>query len=211
MPKEYVHLSLLERDQITILRHDKKSMGDIAKSLGRSKSSISREIKRNSSAEYNLYMSHRAHERSELRREQASARLRLKDALIVSYVTTKLKLNWSPEIIAGTIKLEQPGLSISHEAIYQYIYHPDTENRQELIGYLARAHRKRRPKGIGRKARKTKIPNRVPIDDRPARSQSAILTQPLGCFVSKSLIDSERGGKKGDSGGTKKIGPAKGV
>ena len=113
MPKEYVHLSLLERDQITILRHDKKSMGDIAKSLGRSKSSISREIKRNSSAEYNLYMSHRAHERSELRREQASARLRLKDALIVSYVTTKLKLNWSPEIIAGTIKLEQPGLSIS--------------------------------------------------------------------------------------------------
>ncbi|MFZ3089814.1 MAG: helix-turn-helix domain-containing protein, partial [Nitrospirota bacterium] len=65
MPKEYVHLSLLERDHITILRHDKKSMGDIAKSLGRSKSSISLEIKRNSSAEYNLYMSHRAHERSE--------------------------------------------------------------------------------------------------------------------------------------------------
>ncbi|MEK7190824.1 MAG: IS30 family transposase [Pseudomonadota bacterium] len=174
MPKEYVHLSLLERDQITVMRHDKKSMGDIAKALGRSKSTLSREIKRNSSAEYKLYMSHRAHERSKLRREQASIRLRLKDELIVSYVTTKLKLGWTPEIIAGAIKLDQPGLSISHEAVYQYIYHPDTENRQELIGYLARAHRKRRPRGIGRKTRKTKIPNRVPIDDRPAAVEDRI-------------------------------------
>ena len=81
---------------------------------------------------------------------------------------------WSPELIAGRIELDQPGLSISHEAIYQYIYHPDTKDRQELIRCLRRAHRKRRNKGIGRKERKTKIPNRVPIDQRPQSVETRI-------------------------------------
>lgn len=174
MPREYVHLSLLEREQITLLRHEKKSIGDIAKALGRSKSTISREIKRNCSPSYNLYLAHRAHERAELKREQASSRRRLKDAFIVSYVTAKLKLGWTPEIIAGTIRLEHQGFSISHEAIYQYIYHPDTENRQELIACLPRAHRKRRPKGICRKTRKIRISNRIPINDRPAEVENRI-------------------------------------
>ncbi|MBI5903863.1 MAG: IS30 family transposase [Deltaproteobacteria bacterium] len=38
---------------------------------------------------------------------------------------------------------------------------------RELIQCLRRAHRKRRNKGIGEKERKTRIPNRVPIDQRP--------------------------------------------
>ena len=36
-----------------------------------------------------------------------------------------------------------------------------------MINYLRRAHKKRRAKGFGRKERKTKIPNRIPIDARP--------------------------------------------
>ena len=82
-------------------------------------------------------------------------------------MTAKLKQGWSPEQIAGRIGLDHPGLSISHEAIYQYIYHPETEDRQELVGCLRRAHRKRRNKSIGRRERRTKIPNRVSIDSRP--------------------------------------------
>ena len=57
--------------------------------------------------------------------------------------------------------------SISHEAVYQYIYHPKTECREELIGYLVPGRRKRKKKGVGRKERKTKIPNRIPIEERP--------------------------------------------
>lgn len=165
--REYLHLSLSERDLITTMFAEEKSLGEIAKALGRSKSTVSREIKRNSSPEYRLYLSHRAHGRAELRKKQANTHQRLKDERTESYVRSMLKDGWSPELIAGRIDIDQPGLSISHEAIYQYIYHPDTENRQELIQCLRRAHRKRRNKGIGRKERKTKIPNRVPIDQRP--------------------------------------------
>jgi IS30 family transposase len=167
MKKEYVHLSLKERDIITTMLSEEKSLGDIAKVLGRSKSTISRELKRNRSPEYKLYLSHRAHGRAELRRKEASKRQRLKSSRIVSYVKAKLKEGWSPELISGRIGIDHPGLSVSHEAIYQYIYHPETEGRQDLIWCLIRAHRKRKQKGIGRKERKTKIPNRVPIDLRP--------------------------------------------
>lgn len=151
---------------------EEKSLGEISKALGRSKSTVSREVKRNSSPEYRLYLSHRAQGRAELRKTQANTHKRLKDEHTEAYVRSMLKDGWSPELIAGRIEIDQPGLSISHEAIYQYIYHPDTKNRQELIQCLRRAHRKRRNKGIGRKERKTKIPNRVPIDQRPPSVES---------------------------------------
>ena len=153
---------------------EEKSLGEIAKALGRSKSTVSREIKRNSSPEYRLYLSHRAHGRAELRKTQANTHQRLKNERIEAYVRSMLKDGWSPELIAGRIGFDQPGLSISHEAVYQFIYHPDTEGRQELIQCLRRAHRKRRNKGIGRKERKTKIPNRVPIDQRPPSVETRI-------------------------------------
>lgn len=65
MGKQYVHLSLAERDQITQLLWDGKEVSGIAEALGRDKSTISRELKRNSSPEYKKYLSHRAHLRAE--------------------------------------------------------------------------------------------------------------------------------------------------
>ena len=91
----------------------------------------------------------------------------------------------SPELIAGRIGLEHSGLSISHEAIYQYIYHPKTEGRAELIGHLVRGHRKRKPKGIGRRERKTKIPNRIPLEARP---QSVETRHRFGHWEGDSLV-----------------------
>ena len=94
-------------------------------------------------------------------------------------------IGWSPEIIAGRIKKDLPGLSVSHEAIYQYIYHPQTPNRHELINCLRRTHRKRKNKGIGRKERKTKIPNRVSIDARPKSVETRLQ---FGHWEGDSLI-----------------------
>jgi IS30 family transposase len=145
-----------------------KSVREIAQVLGRSPSTVSRELQRNASPEYRLYLSHRADSRATARRQRASRRPRLKQAQILSYVRTKLAAGWSPEQIAGRIGIDQPGQAISHEAIYQYIYHPQTEGRRELIRCLRRAHRQRKAHGLGRRERKTKIPNRVPIDCRPA-------------------------------------------
>ena len=167
MGKHYIQLSLAERDQITQLLWEGKKASEIAEALGRDKSTISRELKRNSSPEYKKYLSHRAHLRAEKRREDASNRERLKDDFIRRYVEEKLQLGWSPELISGRIKIEHHGYSISYEAIYQYIYHDETPNREDLIRCLRRSHCKRKKKGIGRKERKTKIPNRVPIDERP--------------------------------------------
>jgi len=143
MAKKYKHLTLSERDKITTMLYDHKSLGEIAFALGRSKSTLSREVKRNASSEYKLYLSHRAHGRSEARNKQSRSRPRLKNSQIVSFVMTKLKAGWSPDTlgdesstrqIAGRLPKAHPGLSISYEAIYQYIYHSETPERSELIG-----------------------------------------------------------------------------
>ncbi len=60
----------------------------------------------------------------------------------------------------------------NHDAIYQYIYHPQNPRRLEMSNLLRRAHKKRRTRGIGRKERKTKIPNRISIDARPRSVES---------------------------------------
>ncbi len=167
MGKGYRHLNLTERDRITELKSEGVGLRKIAEELGRSPSTLSRELKRNATPAYKLYLSHRAHERAVKRKQEAGIRPRLKDERIVSYVRTRLVWEWSPELISGRISQEIRGVAMSHEAIYQYIYHPTTEGREELIGHLVRGHRKRKKKGIGRKERKTKIPNRIPIEARP--------------------------------------------
>jgi IS30 family transposase len=167
MAKEYKQLSLKERDRITEMKSEGMSLRAIAKELERSPSTLSRELKRNGTPAYMVYLSHRAHERAVKRKKESGQRGRLKDKQTVVYVREKLKEGWSPELIAGKIGQDIRGASISYEAIYQYIYHPSTEGREEIIGQLVRGHRKRKSKGIGRKERKTKIPNRVPIEERP--------------------------------------------
>ena len=188
MEKGYRHLSLAERDRITEMKSDGMSLRAIARELGRSPSTLSRELRRNATHSYKVYLSHRAHERAVTRKKESGKRPRLKDERIVSYVRKKLSIDWSPEIIANKIAQEIRGASISHEAIYQYIYHPKTQDREELIGQLVRSHRKRKQKGIGRKERKTKIPNRISINERPV---SADNRSRYGHWEGDSLVSSK--------------------
>ena len=160
-------MSLEERDRITEMKSGGLSLRAMAHELERSPSTLSRELKRNATSAYRIYLSHRAHERAVRRKQEASQRPRLKNCEVVSYVRARLAEDWSPELIAGRIGQDLPSLSISHEAIYQYIYQPKTEGRAELIGHLVRGHCRRKKKSIGRKERKTKIPNRTPIEERP--------------------------------------------
>jgi IS30 family transposase len=172
MGKSYNQLSLEERDRITELTRQECTVTGIAEALGRSKATISRELRRNSTPAYKLYLSHRAHERAVKRKREAGERPKLKSEEVVSYVRAKLTEDWSPELIAGRLSEDVHGMSISHEAIYQYIYHPKTEGRSALIACLTRRHRKRKTKGTFRKERKTKIPNRVPIHERPVSADN---------------------------------------
>lgn len=166
MSKNYIQLTEAERELIATMHWEGKGPSEIARTIGRDKGTISRELKRNASTEYGCYTPCQAHKRSIQRKLTArQSRPLLKNKKVQQYVRRKLRLGWSPEIIAG--RLKETGQLISHEAIYQFIYHRDTADRQQLISLLCRAHRKRRIKGKGRKVRKTKIPNRVSIDARP--------------------------------------------
>jgi IS30 family transposase len=167
MAKHYKHMTIEERELMAQLHSEGMGVKEIAKVLGRDKGTISRELKRNASLKYQCYTPCQAQKRTDARRAEASRRPRLKDDGIRQYVEGKLAVGWSPELIAGRLGMDHPGKAISYEAIYQYIYHPTTEDREELIACLRRAHRKRKTKGIGRKQKKTKIPNRVLIEERP--------------------------------------------
>ena len=84
--------------------------------------------------------------------------------VIRTYVEEHLRQGWSPELIAGRLSLQDPGLSISHEAIYQWIY----LEARHLILALVRAHRQRKHRGYSRKHKKSHIPARISIRERPA-------------------------------------------
>jgi len=149
---------------IGILKAAGKSVREIARKLGRSHSTIFRELRRNAPpVRTGYYLAHKADERAKERKREAGRRERLKYHWIRRYVEINIKRGWSPEQIAGRLQLKRPDMYVSHEAIYQYIY----ADREELIGYLARRHKRRHIKGHSRKHRKSHIPNRISISERP--------------------------------------------
>ncbi len=165
MTTTYSHLSPDERDQLAVLRAQGASLRRIAFILRRSPSSLSRELRRNSAPiRKGVYFSAKAQLRAAARKSSASRRSRLKSQALRRYVGAKLRLRWSPELIAGRIRLDLPSLSISHEAIYQWIY----ADARHLIPFLPKSHRKRMRRGFVKgKHSKAHIPLRVPISQRP--------------------------------------------
>ena len=167
MPKTYTHLSPEERDEIAVLFAQGISLNNIAIRLRRSVSTISREREGNGSPIYDVYHAHRAQQRAAERKSNAHRRPRLKNSAIRRYVTSMVKQGWSPEQITGRLSTDYPRLSISHEAIYQYLYDRNVRQRQDLVPYLARAHKRRQRKGHRHTHRSSHIPHRIGIDDRP--------------------------------------------
>lgn len=183
MRKRYKELGLGERERIAVLRGIGKSMREIAQDLGRNHSTISREIGKNSSrvAGRRCYLVHRAEMRARKRKALRGKRERLKGPQIRDYVMEKIKLHWSPEQIAGRIGIDRPGLQISHEAIYQYIY----EEAWELFDYLPRKHKRRRFKFNHRKPKYPGIPHRTFIGERPEEINQRLV---FGHWEADSMI-----------------------
>lgn len=152
-----------ERAQIELLIKEGLSNGEIGLKLERSKSTITREINQNKGGPLRKhYSADFAQSQAQFRRYLATKMNPSKDPRIWEYVEEKLKEGWTPEIISGRIQKELPGFSVSHESIYQHVY----ENALELSGYLPSRRLYRRPKGP-RRAKKSKIPNRLSILERP--------------------------------------------
>src|SRR4030042_5207869 len=79
MGKRYRHISLEERDRIAEMKSLGHTVTEIAEALRRSKGTLSRELRRNATPAYKVYLSHRAHERAVTRKQEASSRPRLKN------------------------------------------------------------------------------------------------------------------------------------
>mgnify|MGYP000441070485 CR=1 FL=1 len=172
---KYQHFRIEEREKIQEMLWQKQSVRAIAKKLDRSPSSISREIKRNLPKEHYQYTPRLAHEKATKKRKSRGRKDRLKDSRVRAYVTEKLKLRWSPEQISGRISLDIPGYSISHEAIYQYIYaqvhrngYGNVKPGHEDLRHCLRRRRKRRIRKGLRNTHKLPRFNGVSIEQRPA-------------------------------------------
>src|ERR1700676_4860580 len=106
----YTHLTENERVVISDLKIKNISLREIARSLGRDHTSISREIKRNNptdapDAVYSYSFSHTA---AEQRQHKAKSHRRQKYQPLVVYVEEKLKLDWPPEAITARLNLDYP-------------------------------------------------------------------------------------------------------
>ncbi|MDR9395774.1 MAG: IS30 family transposase [Roseovarius sp.] len=148
----YSHLTVDERDRLAGLLAEGLSLRAIGRALGRSPSTISREIRRNA-LDSGAYRPHRADGAYMLRR-QRRARLET-DAKLAAYVTDRLTEGWTPEQIAGRLRLgvERGLRPVSTETIYAWIYRAD-QKAGRLWRFPTR-RRARRRKRHGRASRDT--------------------------------------------------------
>ena len=157
----YTQLTAEERYHIYTMLRQEVSLRQIAKGMGRSHTSLSREIRRNKGDRG--YRHKQAHRKAQARHKTKPKALKMTGELIV-YVREKLKEYWSPEQISGRLLIEKK-VSLCHETIYQYVLR-NKRNGGDLYRYLrhqSNPYRKR----YGRKDYRGKIPDRVDISERP--------------------------------------------
>ena len=165
--QHYLQLSYEERDHIATLYAKGTSVSEIARRLHRNKSTISREISRNKAPVLNVYGACRAEYKARRRKQQAGKRPRLKNSTIRYYVVRHLRMEWTPEQIAGRLRRKYPHLSICVESIYRFIYDPKIRKQENLVPLLPRAHRIRQQRGHRHTHREPHIPERKSILERP--------------------------------------------
>lgn len=165
------HLTLQEREQISRGLAKSMSLRSIARDLGRSPSTISREVSKNQGV-----IKYRAVIADDLAWERSR---RPKSCLLASrptlcqIVASKLEMKWSPEQISGWLKHEfpdQPDMQISHETIYRSLFiQARGVLKKELVTHLRSRRMMRRSKLSTTKGRpRGQIIDAVSIRERPA-------------------------------------------
>jgi IS30 family transposase len=171
------YLDREERYELARLREAGLSMRQAAARLGRSPSTVSRELARNADPRAGGYQPERAHRLAwERQRRPRPSRLSQHPALRAE-VQQMLDRRYSPEQISGRLTVACPGdplMRVSHETIYQSIYvYPRGELRRELQACLrtGRAVRRRR----GRREIRGRIVGAVPIGQRPPEVEGRLV------------------------------------
>ena len=161
MGNKYKQLTLEKRERLYELSQQNFQPDTMADLLECHRSTIYRELRRNKTKIG--YLPDRAHA---MALERCNKPLKIdKNPELKNDIVAKLQAGWSPEIISGYLKKEKGISVISHETIYAYIY-SKAGQAKELYLEL-RKRRKKRQARLARKAKKTCIPNRVSIHERP--------------------------------------------
>jgi len=168
-PCPYRQLSENERRRIDRLLGQRHSVGEIARIVGRHRSTIYRELRRNRFVDHqwpelNGYYYATAGKLARDRRARM-AKLVRHDRLRVAIVD-RLKDGWSPEQIAGRLRREGSSPRVSHETIYRFAYSPSGLS-SEIFRLLPESRRRRRPRRA-RGQRGLQVPDSMSIAHRPA-------------------------------------------
>ena len=164
-------LTLAEREEISRGMATGASIRQIAATLGRAPSTVSREIRRHGGA--HTYRATEA-DRQAWQHARRPKPCRLATSLMLQrLVASKLVLEWSPEQVAGWLKLEFPDqdtMRISHETIYRSLFiQARGVLKKELLGHLRSRRRMRRVKHASTAGQpRGQIVDGVSIRNRPA-------------------------------------------
>ncbi len=168
--KKYQRFSMAEREEFSRYLAINYSSRRIAGILGRSTSTICRELHRRNFSRSNyraISAHHNAKRKSCISRKprKLDANIRLQQ-IVIKY----LQLRWSPEQIAKNLKMVYPddmNMHVSHETIYAYVYvHPRKHLKRKLLYYLRRKHKYRRLRNKNRHKSRP-IQDFISIDERP--------------------------------------------
>lgn len=163
-------LSMLEREEISRGLSRGISMRRIAASIGRNPSTVSREIARNGGTQ--PYRAAEADARAlRLARRPKICKL-ARHPKLRRLVASKLRLQWSPEQISGSLRKQFPDdeqMNVSHETIYRSLFiQARGVLKKELQAHLRSPRVMRRVKKANRDDQRGRIPNAVSIRERPA-------------------------------------------
>jgi IS30 family transposase len=183
--KKYTQIKKAERLEIAILLNKQYSLREIAKALGRSVSSLSDEIQRNLvNGTYDpLKANHKAYVRRKYAKYQGKAINENKG--LKEYIELRLRQGWSPEVISGRMRLEKQSFYASKTAIYEYLY---SSYGQVLCPYLySKRYIKRKRKH--QKTKKSLIPNRIGIEQRP---KIVALNREYGHYEGDTIVSGKK-------------------
>ncbi len=160
----YRQITFEERYTLGLLRRQRCTPAAIAQMLGRHRSTILREVRRNRSTSDGSYRPQLAEGYARARRSHSRRNRRFSRADL-QRVRRLLEAKWSPEQIAGYLR-RHGLLRISHETIYQYIW---TDKRQGGTLYMhLRGAQKQRRKRYGSYNSRGRVAGKRPITARPA-------------------------------------------
>jgi IS30 family transposase len=157
------HITKEQRYTISVMLQKNITQTEIADNIGKYKSVVCRELKRNfdnRNGEYNADLAQRKYIK---RLKEKPKKIKFTKS-VKQYVTDKLEDDYSPEQIVGRARVENISC-VSHETIYKYVWENKKQGGQ-LHSHLRHKGRKYRKRGSAKDKRGI-IQNRVDIDHRP--------------------------------------------